>query len=109
MSGAIRTLLGMESSHRIVAMDDDIDETGSVYWRCRCGEDADGYSSLFEARYAAAEHQLPANVQREIEDLALIPDHIETWRAEVAAAADETAATDPAAWDWYLSIAKETV
>lgn len=86
------------AAHQIVVLDED---DLRVYWQCRCGEDADGYGSVAEARLAAAEHQLGADVQAEIGAVGLIPGHIEEWRNVVQMEADHAAEADPAAWAWY--------
>jgi len=74
------------------------DDAGCAIWRCRCGYDSDGYDSVGEARWAAAEHQLPESVQRDIEESGY---SIEEWRDAVVFEADAEAAEDPDAWRWY--------
>lgn len=86
-----------EGGHQIVALRFD-DDAGCALWRCRCGYDSDGYDSVGEARYAAAEHQLPEPVQRELEGCGF---SIEAWRDAVVLEADAAASEAPQAWRWY--------
>lgn len=76
------------------------DNDADVSWRCECGEVNTGYSSIPEAQLAAAEHQLPEDVQHEVLDLSH-GEPVEVWRSLVREAADEAAQADPNAWQWY--------
>lgn len=87
----------MTRDHRITELRSD-DDAGDAFWRCGCGEFAEAYSSVAEARYAAAEHQLPDAIQRDIE---ATTDSIEQWRDAVLIEADAAAEADPEAWRWY--------
>ncbi len=87
--------------HRIEAVWFD-DDAGCAVWRCGCGYDADGYASIGEARYAAAEHQLPEHRQRDIEEST---DSVEEWREAVLIEAENAAVGDPHAWSWYRATA----
>ena len=90
----------MTAEHQIVQILFD-DDQGCARWTCRCGYEADGYSDVTEARYAAAEHQLPADVQLDIERHC---DTIEQWRGEIIMNAYDAAAADPDRWAWYTAL-----
>lgn len=84
--------------HQIIEIRTDEDEL-DTFWRCRCGETNTGYADVADARLAAAEHQLPPAVQREIDER----DHqdVDSWCDDVAHAADDEAHTHPTRWQWY--------
>ena len=77
------------------------DNDGDVSWRCQCGEVNTGYAGIGEARLAAAEHQLPEDVQLDVLDSIPRGNTVEIWRAAILDAANDAAETDPGAWQWY--------
>lgn len=96
----------MNTDHQIAEIlveDNDADVT----WSCQCGEVNTGYGNVSEARLAAAEHQLPEEVQDEVADSIPRGDSVEVWQAAVREAADEAAQADPGAWQWYLDTADQ--
>lgn len=91
--------------HRITTVERD-DNGADAYWACECGEVNTGYADLHEAALNAAEHQLPRSVQDDIMDHVPRGPSVDEWRSEVRQAADNAAAADPLAWQWYLDAMK---
>lgn len=80
------------------------DEDDAVWWRCAdCGEVDAGYASVAEARYAAAEHQLPVAAQ---EMLPCPQDSVEEWREAVTLEVAQAAEAQPVAWRWWHDTAR---
>lgn len=94
-----------EQQHRITTLRAD-DDAGDAFWECSCGEQADAYDSVAEARYAAAEHQLPERIQAGLPDPS---EGIEWWRHVVLFEADAEAGADPQVWRWYLDTAGKVI